>query len=340
MKKLALLLFVALGMGSAVHGQQSAMATKYMFNPLAFNPAYAGSACGLDMVLHHRQQWVGIKGAPITENFSIHSPIKVKGIGLGLNASYDKIAVSNQVNLYGSFAYHIPWGKAGKNGHLEKGGGYVSIGLQGGVSNFTANWNNLNFDDPNDPAFQVAQPNLWLPNFGAGIYAYSKHWFVGFSAPMLINNNLRKRISTEDVNLPLAQQYRHYYLTGGGVIKLSSRLALRPSILIKSVGMYLERNKQNKVGAPTEFNVDLALLINKMFWVGASFRSAFELKNSSYDSVDFWFSMRLKQGIRFGFSYDFTLTQLQGPSFGSYEIMLGYDLCRMGIDNVEHNRYF
>lgn len=343
MKKLALLFSLAFGLGGAVYGQQDPMFTKYMFNPLMYNPAYAGSSGALDMTLLHRHQWWGIKGAPMTQNLGIHSPIKVKNIGLGFNATFDRVAVSRQFSMYASFAYRIPFGKAAKNGHLEKGGGYVSLGVQGGVANYTADWTQLNTDEPlaNDPAFQNTQPNLWLPNVGAGIYAYTKHWFVGFSAPMLIDNDLRKRGQNEPVDLPIAQQYRHYYLMGGGVIKLSPRLMLRPSMLIKNVGLFMDRNKLNKVAAPTEFNVDLALLINRMFWVGASFRSAFEVidKSSSFDSVDFWFSMRLKNGLRFGVAYDYTLTQLQGPAQGSYEIMIGYDLLRL-IDNVEHNRYF
>lgn len=315
------------------------MFTKYMFNPLMYNPAYAGTAGALDMTLLHRHQWWGIKGAPMTQNLGIHSPIKVKNIGLGFNATFDRVAVSRQFSMYASFAYRIPFGKAAKNGNMDKGGGYVSMGLQGGVANFTADFRNLNIEDNTDPSFSNQQPSLWLPNFGAGIYAYTQKWFVGFSAPMLLNNSLRRRVQNEPVDLPIAQQYRHYYLMGGGVIKLSPRLMLRPSVLVKNVGLFMDRNKLNGVGAPTEFNVDLALLINKIFWVGVSFRSALELKASSYDSVDFWFSMRLKNGLRLGVAYDYTLTKLQGPGQGSYEIMIGYDLLRM-LDNYEHNRYF
>ena len=85
----------------------------------------------------------------------------------------------------------------------------------------------------------------------------------------------------------------------------------------------------NSVGAPTEFNVDLGFLIMRRFWIGASYRSAIEAiigQTSSHDSVDFWLGMRFKNGFRFGLAYDYHLTSLQGPGYGSYEVMLGYDL--------------
>jgi type IX secretion system PorP/SprF family membrane protein len=324
---IALLLLLGI---SGLQAQQDPMFTKYMFNPLSYNPAYAGSAGALDMTMLHRQQWWGIDGAPMTQNLSLHSPIKEKNIGLGLNISLDQIATQRNLNAYASFAYRIPLN--------SKGTTNLAIGMQGGVSNVAADWTQLEIENPNDPAFQDLQPNLWLPNFGAGLYLHSETWFVGLSSPMLINNKLRQSNSN---TIPTAQQYRHYYLTAGGAIPLNQTVVFRPSILIKNVGLFIEQNQLNAVGAPTEFDIDLAFLFNKTFWIGASFRSAFEVINntSSYDSVDFWASVRLKNGLRIGAAYDYTLTELQGPAQGSYEVLLGYDLIRY-VDKVRHVRYF
>ncbi len=326
-----LLLFVGLG---GLRAQQDPMFTKYMFNPMNYNPAYAGSAGAMDMLLLHRQQWWGIKGAPMTQNFNIHSPVKDKNIGLGMNMSLDQIATQRQFNAYGSFAYRIPVFGRDKSGNAK---GHLAIGLQGGVTNWSADWRELEIENPNDPAFQNLQPNMWLPNFGTGIYLHTETWYVGISAPMLITHNLRRLDNPSDV---VSRQYRHYYFSAGGAIPLGSKdLVFRPSLLIKNVGLFVERNKLNLVGAPTEFDIDLALMFNQMFWVGVSFRSAFELGSSSYDSVDFWASLRLKNGLRIGLSYDYTLTALQGPAQGSYEVMLGYDLIRY-VSKVRHVRYF
>lgn len=338
MRKYSLLLILFVWSAYQVNAQQDPMFTKYMFNPMQYNPAYAGSADALDMTLLHRHQWWGIKGAPMTQSFSIHSPIPVKNVSVGFQATHDQVGVSRTVDLNAVFAYRVPLTDVTKKNPI-----YMSMALQGGVANFSANWENLNFDDVNDPAFQNLRPNLWLPNFGAGLYFHSQTWYVGLSAPKLITNKLRKRYSNEPTSMPIAQQYRHYYLTAGGAIKITPTVVFRPSLLIKNVGLFVEKNPQNIVGAPTEFDIDLGFMFNNFFWIGASFRSSFEWLaggKSSYDSVDLWLGMRFKNGLRVGLAYDYTLTQLQGPGQGSYEIMLGYDMYRPSIDKVQHVRYF
>ena len=52
--------------------QQDALYSQYMFNPLVLNPAVAGTAEGVSMVLLSRSQWLGFEGAPSTQTFSIH----------------------------------------------------------------------------------------------------------------------------------------------------------------------------------------------------------------------------------------------------------------------------
>ena len=335
MKKISLLSIFCLAI-SGIYAQQTSMFTKYMFNQLSFNPAYAGSADALDVVLLHRHQWVNMgQNAPMTQNFTLHSPIQAKNIGLGLNVTYDRIPTQQTFSFFPSFSYRI------KFGDPEKKGGYISLGLQGGVSNFRANYTALDLDNPNDPAFQNQQPNLWLPNFGTGIYVQSKTWFAGLSSPMLVTNALRKRTAVDLDNTAIAQQFRHYYLTGGVAFKLTEDITFRPTILIKNIGLFVERNVANiRRGAPNTFDIDAAFLFKKRFWVGVAFRSAFELRSSSYDSVDFWASIRLNNGLRIGAAYDYTLSRLGATNQGTYEIMLGYDLLRLDISKVVHVRYF
>lgn len=343
MKRIALLAIILLGCMQSVVAQQDPMFTKYMFNPLNYNPAYAGSVEALDVVLLHRQQWIGIEGAPMTQNLGIHSPIQGNTVGLGLNLAHDQIGANRQTNLFGSFSYRLRFSERQS----------LYLGVQGGVSNWQADWSDLTIMDPNDPAFQNLNPNLWLPNFGAGLYytgagrgtCPKTHWYVGLSAPMLLTNKLRPITDNgATADFPVAQQYRHYYLSAGMAYRLTPTITLRPSFLLKNVGLFIERNAANSVAAPNEIDLDLAVLFNNVFWVGAAFRTALE-GESSYDSVDFWLSLRLNNGLRIGVAYDYALTELQGPGQGSYELLLGYDLFRGGCgagDNgrIEHVRYF
>jgi type IX secretion system PorP/SprF family membrane protein len=210
------------------------------------------------------------------------------------------------------------------------------MGMQGGVTNFNADWSKLDYSNYSDPAFNNQQPlNLWMPNFGAGFYLQAPKWFVGFSAPMLIEHNFRKLESFEPLTIPVAQSYRHFYLTGGLIIPIKKDdIVLRPILLVKNVGLFSARNSvKDRVNAPTELDIDISLVYKKKFWFGVAFRTALDVKFSSYDSVDFWFSVRMKNRLRIGLAYDFTLTKLRGPAQGSYELMLGYDLTPVSVTN-------
>jgi len=337
MKKYILLVFVFVSIGSAVNAQQDAMFTKYMFNPLPFNPAVTGTTGALDMVLLHRHQWFGIKGAPLTQNFSIHSPIRIgkfnENASVGGFIGHDQIGVTRTFKGYATFSYRLRLNNPTRASRII----YLNIGVSGGVANWSANYSKLDLDDSNDPTFNAnLTPNVWLPNFGAGLYLHSKMWYVGISAPKLWTNNMRERAQNENA-VSIAQEYRHYYLTAGGAIKVNDNFVIRPSFLIKNVGLFVAKNQANSVAAPTEFNVDLGFLLMRRFWVGVSFRSSFEAlaadPTSSYDSIDFWLGMRLKNGFRFGLSFDYTLTKIQGPGLGSYEVMLGYDLYKTKEDS-------
>jgi type IX secretion system PorP/SprF family membrane protein len=85
--KLLRLITIALGLTAflpgaslRVHAQQDPQYSQYMFNPLAYNPAYAGSQGSLSGTLLLRRQWMGIDGGPATGVISAHTP---SGTGLG-----------------------------------------------------------------------------------------------------------------------------------------------------------------------------------------------------------------------------------------------------------------
>ncbi len=310
----ALFVFIAF----SATAQQDAMFTKYMFNSLVYNPAYAGSKDHLAVGLLHRTQWWGIDGAPNTQSFTIHTPLRSDRVGVGLSAVNDVIGPTNSIGANISYAYRIPMGK-----------GKLAIGLQGGVMNWRADWSELNLQtETGDEAFDEVQPSYWLPNFGAGIYYYSKYFYVGVAAPHLVEYDLRQNV--QDVGI-WAKTYRHYFGTIGAAIPVGGEsFIFKPSLLVKNVGLFSTFRKDvnfQDIGAPTEVDIDLSMLFYQSFWFGVSFRTAIEAfdDTSSYDSIDFWASYYMANGLRIGAAYDFTLTKLQQPGQGSFEVMLGYE---------------
>ena len=316
-KTITLVTLLLLGALTA-QAQQDPMFTKYMFNSLSFNPAYAGSKDHATINLLHRTQWWGIDGAPTTQSLTMHTPLKNERVGVGFSLVNDKIGPTNGLNLNVSYAYRIPMGKNGK----------LSVGLQGGVTNWRADWTKLNIETPGDPPFGT-NVNWWKPNIGAGLYYYNKNFYTGLGVPRIIEYDL---IPNRTDQLPIyAKQVRHYFYTIGGAIPLSGNaLIFKPSLLVKASApdSRLARDTSfQRVGSPTEFNIDLSLFFQETLWVGTSFRSSVEVfqKKSSYDSIDFWVSYYLANGTRIGASYDYTLTKIQSKAQGSFEIMLGYE---------------
>src|SRR6478736_5013157 len=100
--------FFILVIGIEARSQQVATYAQYMFNGLAINPAYAGSQDALSTSFLERFQNVGLKGAPQTETFSIHSPLVNKRVGLGLLVVHDKVGVIDQTGVNAIYAYRIP----------------------------------------------------------------------------------------------------------------------------------------------------------------------------------------------------------------------------------------
>jgi type IX secretion system PorP/SprF family membrane protein len=288
MKSIRIYITIALLSGfSAAIAQQQVMFTQYMFNHLAINPAYAGSHRTLSVTALARKQWVGLEGAPSTQTLSVHSPIKNQRIGIGLVLINDKIGVTKQTGLYSAYSYRIPF----------QNGGRLAFGLQIGFTAFNAKFSQVSDTDPTF-AGDVKEVQ---PNVGGGVFYNTKLFYVGFSAPQLIQNTFDRDNLDSD-----SKMLRHYFLTAGYVFTLNRQLKLKPNILVKAVA-----------GAPVQLDLNLNLLIQEVLWVGASWRS--------FESIDALLQFQITEKFQFGYSYDFsTTTKLSRVNSGSHEISLNY----------------
>ena len=105
MKKIFILVII---MWLPSFGQQDSQFTQYMYNTININPAYAGSRDVLSVFGLHRNQWVGLDGAPVTNTFAIHSPLRNENLGLGLSFINDRIGPSDENSISIDFSYTIP----------------------------------------------------------------------------------------------------------------------------------------------------------------------------------------------------------------------------------------
>lgn len=309
MNKPVIVFLVILTFALKAYSQQIPVMSQYMFNGLVINPAYAGSKDFMSATLMVRKQWNGFKGAPITQNASIHGPLRKKRIGLGFMISNDKIGITNETDVFASYAYHLPVGR---------GNAKFSLGLQGGFSYLKSNFAELENVDVNDPIYLTNTLTNLQPNFGFGTYYYTDRFYAGISIPQLISYDSIQVFSFSKDKLHHLS--RHFYLNSGIILEASRDFIVRPSVLIKYA--------QN---APIQYDINLNILLNNIFWVGASYRSN--------DAIVGIIEYQVDRKLRIGYSYDYTLSQLKNYSSGSHEIMLGYDF-GYNVLKMKTPRYF
>lgn len=296
-------ILVTIAIGFSFFGakaQQDALFSQYMFNPLAINPAYAGSRESISGVLLYRSQWVGMDGAPNTGTFTLHSPIKGKNFALGFSMSGEKIGPTQNANAALTYAYRIKLGQ-----------GKLSFGLRGGMYSSRMDGSLLNYNDQTDFHNTGSQLKAVAPNFDFGTYYYTNKFYIGASASHLLGQQLSYN-SDNNVNLDLVQ---HFMLTSGYAWEINKNLVFKPSVLVKYA-----------TGAPVNFDINASVLFNKVLWFGASYRSSGSLVFiTEYNITDF---------LRLGYSYDMTLGQLKNYNSGSHEIFIGTDFTIGGKKTV------
>ena len=288
---IVLLLFVSLFFViPTAQAQQDSQYTQYMYNTHSVNPAYAGSRGSLSIMGVYRNQWVGLDGAPRTLNFSAHSPIGVKGVGLGLGFTSDQIGPTSASMITADFSYTIQLEDELK----------LAFGMKGGVSIWDVDPTKLNIFNPND--YDLRQENTASPVIGTGIYLYTPKWYIGISSP-----NVLKTQHYDEIQISTVSEKTHIYLIGGYVFTINPNLKLKPAILAKAV-----------VGAPLALDFSANALLNETLTFGLAYRLD--------AAVSALAGFQISDQIMIGYAYDYDTTPLGNYNSGSHEIFLRFEL--------------
>jgi len=303
--KLCLIIFFLMGICVTVSAQQDPMFTQYMHNPVSINPAYAGSRGTLNVVGMHRQQWVGIDGAPRTLALSVNSPFIKYNVGIGFTLLYDQLGPTKQTGLYGDYSYHLKMTTKTK----------LAFGLKGGLSIIEKDLANLIHYNDDDYLSLNGYQKLYLPNFGIGSYLYSDRFYIGLSIPKMLQNSL-----SENTNTVVNKEQRHYFLAGGVVLDVTENIKFKPSATVRVVK-----------GSPVSTEMSAAVLLSDKLWLGGMYRIG--------DAIGAMTKFELSKQLSVGYSYDYTLSKLGNYSQGTHEVYISYDFIRSGR-KVLSPRYF
>lgn len=298
-KPIYILLFLFLVTG--ISAQQQTLFTNIVLHQYMYNPAYAGANPGMEFNASYRNQWTGFAGAPKTIAASGYSTLKKKpNMAIGGLIYSDKIGLMQRTSFYGSYSYHV---KLNKTYSLGAG---VGIGaVQYNVKIYDA----LPYDK--DDEFlknDILNANAFDAN--AGLYFYSKKYFLGISSAQMVNG----KIYWFDKEGRLT---RHFYISTGYnqvLDKKKKEWVLQPSVLAR-------------FNNPSPYMMELTtrVLYKESYWLGGSARvwKNFDKKWKSA-SACVLVGLTVSKQFTAAYSYDYALTSLKQYNNGSHEIMLTY----------------
>jgi len=285
--------FIALLLSFSSVAQQDEQSSMYMFNPLQFNPAYAGSRGDLSATAIVRSQWVGINGAPKSQFLSINSPLMIKNMAIGAHLSNDIIGAKTRTSFYGDYAYTLNF----------KNGKRLNLGVSLGGEQMVIDYNQLKAADPTESVILTSISQLKF-NSGVGAYYFSEKFFAGFSIPRIFQTNLK------DNSVVITNTFtkRHYFFTAGYVFKINSVIDLKTSSIVKAVG-----------NAPLSVDLNANLFFFKKVWAGAMYRF--------HESLGVNVAYQIRESLMFGYAFDYPINGLNRVNnSGSHEIMLNYSM--------------
>lgn len=305
-------MFVCVG----VNAQSEPQFTQYMYNKYLFNPAYAGSEDALEISALHRSQYVGLANRFIaSQGLNVNIPVYAISSGIGITAINDFIGLqrSTYVALNYDYRKKFMWGKMG-----------VGIGL--GVVQSSIDGAELRASEGdyssgvihNDDLLPVNLQQGIAPDFSFGVYFNNEKYFAGASMNHIAFSSAKIKGSAGNSRLNFS---RNIFFTGGYDFKLSNKLRLMPSVLIKS------DLKKVQVDIAATFTIIDNVL------TGISFRG---YTKKTVDALALFLGFRYK-GVQLVYSYDANLSYLTKFNTGSHEISLSY---RYPLKKKESRGYY
>jgi type IX secretion system PorP/SprF family membrane protein len=306
-------LFVSLlFMSASAMAQQEAMYTQYMFNLSPVNAAAIGRGEYIETMFVSRNQWIGFDGAPNTRSLTADIPVKFFNSGVGFTYVNDVIGPEKSNSLYLDYAYHLKINRQWQLG----------MGLKGGFKMYSANFSQEDIAEPNDQQFAKDIKGEFMPNFGLGLFLYSKRFYLGLSSPKMVSHKYKGQYGGQAESETATQggEERHYFVIAGGLVDINREVKFRPSVFTKYVK-----------GAPISWDISANFIFRETFWGGLMFRSG--------DAIGILAQFQLNNRIRVGYAYDITISRMRKASSNTHEIMISYGFAP-NKGKVRSPRYF
>jgi len=296
---------------TGVSWAQDPIFSQFYASPLYLNPALAGSALSPRLTLIYRNQWPSLQANYVTYGASYDQYVPQFNSGVGVSFMSDRAGhgalVNSGVNLHYSYRLKL-------NRDM-----FVNFGVTASFRQNKLDWNSLTWGDQYDPTrglvyiTQETPPNSsskGIVDFSAGtVYSYKDIFFGGIAVDHLTQPN------NGFYDDKLSQLHMKVTVHAGAVFDLRDkkhrgeryhRVTISPNIIYQQQQNFKQ--------------INFGLYLNKNpFVIGAWYRH--DVTNA--DAVILLLGFQ-HDNLKFGYSYDITISKLQNATGGAHEISVGY----------------
>lgn len=277
---------------------------------LYLNPAMAGSQVCPRLDMGYRNQWPSLPGNYVTytASFDMYVP-KIHG-GVGVYVMSD-----NSGDLLGTSIISAMYSYKLKIGNWTS----INFALEASFIQTKLRWNNLVFGDMIDPNLGVVNPTSEIPPDNTSISYPDFDFGIAFAH----KGNFYGGIAVHHLTEPSNSFYND------GSSQLNMKYTVHGGAFIDLTGSYVDDNNYGAFAVSPNFlymqqgdfhQLNIGLYVNKRpFIAGAWFRHNFENADAIVPMIGIeW------KGLKVGYSYDITLSQLNNVTGGAHEISAGW----------------
>ena len=299
--------------------------SQYYSAPLYLNPAFAGSTGCTRFVSNYRNQWFGLQKPYNTFAFSADKNLDLINSGVGIQFLSDQIGKNgiSTVDISLFYAYRVNLSKKySLRAGLQAGWGSKSLDIL--QYTFPDQYSDDGFESISSADYQNKRTRTNYLDISSGILFYSTHFWFGFTGKH-INEPNQTFFSTDNqarlpANLSIHSGYK-FILSSEESVKYDKRShrskSLSPTFLFKHQGPF------------NQLDIGVYYMTSPVF-IGLWYRGIPLVKTvDSFTNKD---AIIVQAGIRFerlnfGYSFDYTISQLSPFARGSHELSLGYVFC-------------
>lgn len=311
--------------------------TQFYASPLTLNPALTGTMDGTYRVTaNYRDQWRKVLENPI-KTFSMAADFRFDAnrkknsedaVGVGIMFFNDKVSVIDfsTTQIAVSLAYHKALG-------MDKNQ-FLTIGMQGGLTQRNVNYGSLNFHDEfngttgyTGTTSELLPPNNFaFPDLNVGINYTSQfsdegRFFIGGSMHHILQPKVSFYDDPTNNEVPIGGKlFTKFNVQMSASIPFdrSNRVSMQPRVLAAMQGPHMEIN------AGTNFRFAMGQYGGSALHFGSWARPVRNSDGFGFDAVVALFGLEINSMI-FGLSYDLNIGALQARQRqGAFELSISY----------------